>query len=193
MLLGRLQANANAGCRRRDDRAVTNEPPDGEPDLVDIVDADGRVVGNVTRAEMRERNLRHRAVGVLVRTSGGDVVVHQRSGWKDVWPGYWDLAFGGVLQPGEDWIDAARRELAEEAGIDVESAELTELGSGTYEDADVRVVGRIFVATHDGPFTFVDGEVERTELVPWAALRAWTATRTCCPDTLSLVLPLLPD
>ena len=91
------------------------------PDLVDIVDESGRVVGTVTRAEMRARNLRHRAVGVLVRTAGGDVVVHRRSDWKDVWPGYWDLAFGGVLQPGEDWIDGARRELAEEAGIEADA------------------------------------------------------------------------
>ncbi|HEX2383829.1 MAG TPA: NUDIX domain-containing protein [Acidimicrobiales bacterium] len=160
------------------------------PDLVDIVDESGRVVDTVTRAEMRARNLRHRAVGVLVRTAGGDVVVHRRSDWKDVWPGYWDLAFGGVLQPGEDWIDGARRELAEEAGIE---AALDVLGTGTYEDDDVRVVGRIFVATHDGPFTFVDGEVDRIELVPWEQLRAWTSRHRCCPDTLSMVLPLLPD
>jgi len=160
-----------------------------EPDMVEIVDDDGEVVGTATRAEMRSRNLRHRGVGVMVRTTGGDLVVHQRSGWKDVWPGYWDLAFGGVLQPGEDWIDGARRELAEEAGIE---AELVELGRGVYEDGDVRVVGRIFVANHDGPYTFVDGEVERTDLVPWHEVRAWVADHTCCPDTLSMVLPLLP-
>ncbi len=171
---------------------MKHSEPGGAPDLVDVVDADDRVVGTVTRAEMRRDNLRHRAVGVLVRTSGGDVVVHRRSDWKDVWPGYWDVAFGGVLRPGEEWIDGARRELAEEAGITVESEDLTELGTSTYEDADVRVIGRTYVATHDGPFTFVDGEVERTELVPWTALRAWTATRTCCPDTLAMVVPLLP-
>jgi 8-oxo-dGTP pyrophosphatase MutT (NUDIX family) len=160
-----------------------------EPDLVEIVDESGAIVGTATRPEMRARNLRHRAVGVLVRTTTGDVVVHRRSGWKDVWPGYWDLAFGGVLRPGEDWIEGARRELAEEAGI---HAELRELGGGSYEDDDVRVVGRIFIATHDGPYTFVDGEVELTDLVPWHELRAWTAKHQCCPDTLAMVLPLLP-
>jgi 8-oxo-dGTP pyrophosphatase MutT (NUDIX family) len=160
-----------------------------EPDRVEIVDETGDVIGTATRAEMRARNLRHRAVGVLVRTTKGDVVVHQRAGWKDVWPGYWDVAFGGVLQPGEDWIDGARRELAEEAGIE---ADLDELGTGLYEDDAVRVFGRIFVATHDGPFTFVDGEVERTDLVPWRELRAWIARHTCCPDSLAMVLPLLP-
>jgi 8-oxo-dGTP pyrophosphatase MutT (NUDIX family) len=160
------------------------------PDLVEIVDESGNVLGTTTRAAMRARNLRHRAVGVLVRTSENEVVVHRRSSWKDVWPGYWDVAFGGVLEPGEEWIDGARRELAEEAGIE---ADLTELGTGLYEDADVRVFGRVFVATHDGPFVFVDGEVEETDLVPWSDLRAWISRHTCCPDSLAMVLPLLPD
>jgi 8-oxo-dGTP pyrophosphatase MutT (NUDIX family) len=86
---------------------------------------------------------------------------------------------------------AARRELAEEAGIEVD--ELTVLGEGVYEDGDVRVLGRIYAAVHDGPYTFVDGEVEETRFVPWAELRAWTAAHRCCPDTLSILLPLLPE
>jgi 8-oxo-dGTP pyrophosphatase MutT (NUDIX family) len=161
-----------------------------EPDRVEVVDEAGEVMGTATRSEMRAGNLRHRAAGVLVRTTGGDVVVHRRADWKDVWPGYWDLAFGGVLQPGEDWLAGARRELVEEAGID---AELIEVGRGTYEDADVRVVARMYLAMHDGPYTFLDGEVEETALVPWNELRAWTAAHTCCPDTLSMVLRLLPE
>jgi isopentenyldiphosphate isomerase len=159
-------------------------------DLVEIVDEDGNVTGHVPRSEMRAANLRHRAVGVLVRTSAGDVVVHRRALWKDVWPGYWDLAFGGVLEVGEGWEDGARRELAEEAGIDV--SELPELGQGVYEDDDVRVVGRIYAANHDGPYEFADGEVEEIALVPWEELRAWASARSCCPDSLSMVLPLLP-
>ena len=160
-------------------------------DLVEIVDEHGEIVGTATREQMRAENLRHRGVGVLIRTSSGAVVVHRRAEWKDVWPGYWDLAFGGVLEPGEDWVDGARRELAEEAGIEVD--ELTELGRGTYEDDDVRVAGRIYVATHDGPFRFADGEVVETAQVPWEELRAWASARTICPDTLSMVLPLLPE
>jgi isopentenyldiphosphate isomerase len=168
----------------RDDRGMSAE------DEVEIVDETGKVVEVTTRARMRAENLRHRAVGVIVRTTAGDVVVHRRAAWKDVWPQYWDLAFGGVLEPGESWRDGARRELAEEAGVE---ADLVEAGGGAYEDDDVRVIGRIFFASHDGPFTFVDGEVDEIAFVPWSELRAWTATRTCCPDTLSMVLPLLPD
>ncbi len=155
-----------------------------------MVDEQGEVIDVVPRRVMRARNLRHRAVGVLVRTSDGDVVAHCRAGWKDVWPAYWDVAFGGVVDPGEGWEDAARRELREEAGIEVD--ELVELGAGTYEDDAVRAVARIFVATSDGPFTFADGEVDEVVRVPWDELRAWMGERTCCPDTAAMVLPLLP-
>ena len=85
------------------------------------MDEAGNVVETVTRSRMRAANLRHRTVGVVVRTTGGEVVVHQRAAWKDVWPSYWDVAFGGVLEPGESWIDGARRELAEEAGIQADA------------------------------------------------------------------------
>ena len=161
-----------------------------QTDEVEIVDELGNVMEVTTRARMRAENLRHRGVGVIVRTTSGEVVVHRRAAWKDVWPRYWDLAFGGVLAPGESWRDGARRELAEEAGI---GADLVEAGGGTYEDDDVRVICRIFIADHDGPFSFVDGEVDEIALVPWPELRAWTARHTCCPDTLSMVLPLLPQ
>jgi isopentenyldiphosphate isomerase len=95
-------------------------------DLVDVVDADDRVVGQATRARMRAEGLRHRAVYVVVRTSDDGVVVHRRAGWKDVYPGAWDCCFGGVLDAGEGWEDAAARELAEEAGI---TAPLRHLGA----------------------------------------------------------------
>jgi 8-oxo-dGTP pyrophosphatase MutT (NUDIX family) len=160
-------------------------------DLVEVVDEQGEVIDVVPRSEMRARNLRHRGVGVLVRTGAGDVVAHRRAAWKDVWPSYWDVAFGGVVDPGESWEGAARRELREEAGIEVD--ELVELGAGTYEDEDVRIVGRIYVATSDGPFRFGDGEVDEVVHVPWAELRGWMGERTCCPDTASMVLPLLPE
>ena len=56
--------------------------------------------------------------------------MHRRAEWKDVYPGYWDVCFGGVLGAGEAWDDAAHRELQEEAGIDapLELLGIVELG-----------------------------------------------------------------
>ena len=143
----------------------------------------------VDRAEMRGGNLRHRAVYVLVLDAGGRLLVHRRADWKDVWPGRWDVAFGGVAEVGEPPAENARRELAEEAGV---TAALERVGHGAYEDDEVRVRGDVFVARSDGPFSFADGEVVETAWVAVADLPAWLAGRSVCPDSVAIALPLLP-
>ena len=64
--------------------AGTGAPELVDPELVDIVDDDDRVVATVTRAEMRAGRLRHRCVFLVVRRSDGRVLVHQRSSAKDI-------------------------------------------------------------------------------------------------------------
>lgn len=137
---------------------------------------------------MRRDGLRHRAVYVVVRTSTDGIVVHRRADWKDVYPGRWDICFGGVLDAGEDWDDAARRELAEEAGV---SAPVERIGDGTFDDGTTRVVGRIFEAHHDGPYPCPDGEVVEVRTVPRAELVVFLADHEHCPDSAELVLPVL--
>lgn len=158
-------------------------------ELVEEVDRDGRVLRLVSRAEMRRGALRHRTVFVAVLSADGTtLLVHQRAAWKDIWPGAWDLAFGGVCGVGEGWAEAARRELAEEAGLD---AALEEVGGGAYEADGVAEVARVFVARTDAEPTCPDGEVAAVERVPLAELDAWLADRTVCPDSVALVVPHL--
>ena len=158
-----------------------------ERELVDVVDEDDRVVRTVTREEMRRHNLRHRAVYVVVRTSGREIVVHRRAEWKDVFPGAWDLCFGGVLGPGEAWDVAASRELAEEAGVDATPALLDE---ARWDDPPINA--RVYVVDSDGPFPCPDGEVVELARVPIDEVATWVDGRRCCPDSVGLVLPLLP-
>lgn len=156
--------------------------------VVDVVDAADRVIGTATRARMRHEGLRHRAVYVVVRTSAGAVVVHRRAAWKDVHPGAWDICFGGVLDAGEGWEEAAVRELAEEAGIE---APLRLLGVGAYDQGDAPVNGRVYECVHDGPYPCPDGEVVELRTVPVGDLGAFLAAHRHCPDSAELVVPLL--
>src|SRR3954463_9792710 len=93
-------------------------------ELVDVLDADGKVIGVVTRRAMRARRLPHRCVYLLVFNGRGELFVHLRTATKDVYPGHWDVAVGGVLAAGEAFADGARREGREELGVDVEPVEL---------------------------------------------------------------------
>jgi isopentenyldiphosphate isomerase len=157
-------------------------------ELVEVVDLRGRVERIVTRAEMRAGRLRHRCTYIVVVDAQDRLVVHQRAAWKDVWPSRWDVAFGGVVGLDEDWADAAHRELAEEAGIE---AHLVEIGRGAYEDADVSVLGHVYLARHDGPFTFPDGEVAAHDRIPLDDVEAWLDDHELCPDSLALAAAAL--
>lgn len=163
--------------------------PAEEP--VEVVDEHGRVVEVVTRRQMRAENLRHRAVFVAVLSSDGRLLVHRRSDTKDVWPGWWDVAVGGVVGAGEGDDDAAVRELAEEVGITGVMPE--PLGGGRYEDESVRVVGRCYRVVHDGPYTFADGEVVEARLVARDELRQMMSHLDFLPDSVALLTPLLPE
>ena len=157
-------------------------------ELVDIVDEHDDVVRTVTRAEVRRGRLRHRGVFVAVLTSRDELVIHQRSPLKDIWPSYWDIGAGGVVAAGETYEQSAVRELLEELGIE---APLVTLGKSYYEDDEVALFGRGFVAVHDGPYEFRDGEVSAIEIVSLERFDAIFPERQWCPDSIALALPLL--
>ncbi|MFZ4668281.1 MAG: NUDIX hydrolase, partial [Microthrixaceae bacterium] len=158
---------------------------DPADELVDVVDEHDQVIDTVTRAEMRRRRLRHRCTYVVVRTSDGGVLVHRRSEDKDLWPGAWDLAVGGVVTSGEDWERAARRELAEEVGV--ADVELEPIGAGAYSDDHVDEVARMWTVTWDGPVTFADGEVVEAHVVTLDELRARLDRDRFVPDSRALL------
>lgn len=164
-------------------------------ELVEEIDHHGKVVRIVTRSQMRAEVLRHRCTYVIVRRpSDGAVLVHRRAVWKDQWPDRWDLAFGGVCGVDEDWEQSARRELAEEAGVDAAAmdVELVDLGAVEFE-GDVRVLGRVYEVSTDGPFTFTDGEVQGVQWVPVDELGQWLDDHVVCDDSLEIVPPLVRD
>ena len=91
-------------------------------ELVDVVDINNKVVGQVPRRRARELNLLHRGVAIVCHDAQDvrKIFVHQRSYAKDTFPGQWDMFVTGVVKAGEAVEEAARRELWEELGVDSE-------------------------------------------------------------------------
>jgi isopentenyldiphosphate isomerase len=158
-------------------------------ELVDIVDDDDTVIATVTRSEMRAGRLLHRSVGIAVISTDERLLIHRRSETKDIWPGMWDIAAGGVVASGESYEDAAHRELAEELGID--DATIEYLGRAHYVDDDLATMCRGYRIVHDGPFTFADGEVAETRWVTFDELDSMRGTHPFLPDSITLLLPLI--
>jgi isopentenyldiphosphate isomerase len=159
-------------------------PLDPGDDLVDVLDDDGRIVGQTTRREMRARRLPHRSTYVLVFDRRGQLFIHLRTATKDVWASHWDPCVGGVVAAGESFDDGAARELEEEIGV---SAPLERLFPVVYADPTTIVHGMAYRTTHDGPFRLQPEEVVRGEFVPPDDVVARAAREPFCPDGLRVL------
>ncbi len=151
-------------------------------ELVDVVDESDRVIGQAARRDVRRKNLRHRSVYVLVFNSTGQLFVHRRTLSKDVFPGHWDVAVGGVLNAGESYDEGARRELREELGV----ADLTlrRLFPLRYDDEHNRVAGVVYSCTSDGPFRLQASEIGEGGWMDLDVLLDRTQRDPFCPDSL---------
>lgn len=87
-------------------------------ELFDIVDENDNVIGQAARSRCHgDPSLVHRVAHVLVFNGRGELLLQKRALTKDVQPGRWDTSVGGHLDPGESYLAAACREMAEELGI----------------------------------------------------------------------------
>ncbi len=126
-----------------------NRHTDDLTELFCVVDADDNLREHRPRHECNaNRDLLHRSVFVIVRAPGG-LVFARRGHGKDTNPGMWDVGCAGHVGPGESYEAAARRELAEELGIE---ATLERLGRFVLDLGYEREMTTVFVASHGGPF-----------------------------------------
>lgn len=127
-------------------------------EIVLIVDRDNNETGSAPRHVMRTKGLPHRASYILVFNSAGELFVQKRTMSKDIYPGYYDIAAGGVVLAGESYDESAMRELAEELGI--KDTDISSHFTFLYEEGTNRVWGRVYSCTYDGNLTLQKEEVE---------------------------------
>lgn len=99
-------------------------------ELLPVVDARDRVVGTMTRREIHEKGLLHRAAHVLLFDPQGRLYLQKRSAAKDTYPGKWTSSASGHVDPGESYAQCAARELGEELGIEARLDYLGRLPAG---------------------------------------------------------------
>jgi 8-oxo-dGTP pyrophosphatase MutT (NUDIX family) len=151
-------------------------------EIVVIVDEHNNVVGAAPRREMRAQRLPHRSTYILVFNSQGALYVQKRTMTKDVFPGYYDPAAGGVVLAGESYEESAQRELYEEMGI--RDVPLTPLFTFYFADERTRVWGRVFSCVYDGELVLQPEEVESGEFLPVAEILRRAQTEPYTPDGL---------
>ena len=154
-------------------------------EIIHVVDEKNREIAALPRRIMREQNLIHRASYILVFNRQGELFIQKRTMTKDIYPGCWDVAAGGVVLAEESYEVSAARELKEELGV--EEALLDDLFDHFYEDDNNRVWGRIFSCTHEGPFKLQKEEVEYGRFMTPAKALVFSETEPFTPDGLEIL------
>ena len=154
---------------------------DAGDEIVSLVDERNRVTGSATRRRVRAERLLHRATYIFVFAGDGRLYLQRRTVTKDMYPGYWDAAAGGVLVSGESYDASALREAAEELGI--RGVPLLGHFDFYYEDPANRVWGRVYTCEYEGPFEWQPEEVAEGRFVTVEEILAGRY-QPLTPDTL---------
>ncbi len=153
-----------------------------DAELIAWVDEQDRVLGALPRAQLRSRGLIGRGTFILLFNSAGELCVHRRTLSKAVYPGYWDIAAGGMVAAGESYALSAERELAEELGIG--GAVLHDHGRFFFDQPENRIWCGVFSAVSDAPLVPQPEEVLEARFMSLEAAQRDTELKPYCPDSL---------
>lgn len=146
------------------------------------VDEQDCQLGALPRAELRERGLIGRATFILLFNSAGLLCVHRRTLSKALYPGYWDVAAGGMVMADESYAESAARELEEELGI--KGVILQECQRFFFDQTDNRLWCAVFSAVSDAPLILQPEEVLEAQFMTVQQALAEASVKDYCPDSL---------
>ena len=171
-------------------RTASPKVAQSEEEMFDVVDETDRVLRAEPRRIVHVNNLLHRAVHMLLFNTPGEFLLQKRSIWKDRNPGLWDSSAAGHVDSGESYLEAARRELSEELGI--EPPPLVPIGRLLPCEQTGWEFIEVYRGVHEGPFSPSPLEVESVAFFRMDAVFRWAAHS---PEDFSpvflLCLPLL--
>jgi isopentenyl-diphosphate delta-isomerase len=120
-------------------------------ELVILVDASDREVGQAPKLAAHRQGILHRAFSVFLFDTGGRLLLQRRAQGKYHSGGLWSNTCCGHPRPGEGLVDAAQRRLAEEMGV---TCALRPVGSFTYRarvgDLEEHELDHVLVGRHEG-------------------------------------------
>ena len=141
-------------------------------DIFDVVDKSDKVLRQEPRSVVHREKLLHRAIHVFVFNDAGELYLQRRSMAKDTAPGKWVSSCSGHVDTGEDYDEAAERELIEEIGLR-DPVDLKRI----FKEAPCKQTGYEFVWVYtcqsEGPFTLDPTEVIDGQWIDLKDLENW--------------------
>lgn len=132
--------------------------------VVPIVNINDELIATKDRSDIDYVNDIFRTASVWVRNGNGDVLLAQRKWDKKVDPGKWGEAIGGTVEGDDSYLLTAKREAAEELGL--ENIELT-LGPKQLVRGDATYFVQWYIALLDLPVESITLQEEEVLAVQW--------------------------
>lgn len=103
-------------------------------ELIDITTKNGIPTGKTAlKSEAHKNGWFHATVHIWLYTNDKKVLLQQRAFTKKVFPGIWDISVAGHIQAGESVLEAAKREVFEEIGLELSSNDFTKIGTRIHQ------------------------------------------------------------
>lgn len=107
---------------------------DDDNELWDIVDDNRMPTGRThRRGDVLPSGALRQVIHVCIFNKDAQMLIQKRQPWKKSFPGMWDVSAGGSVVSGEDSKTAARRELLEELGLDIDFSHIRPRFTFNYE------------------------------------------------------------
>jgi isopentenyldiphosphate isomerase len=137
--------------------------------IIDRVDDQDRVIGQIRRAEVFKERANFRVVHILIYNKKGELLLQQLSPSRERHPGQWGSSVAGYVFRGEDYRKASRRRLRQELGI--ARAPLHLLGKFSMRDKGCRKFVSVFTTEYDGPLRPDPDHISQIQFVPVATIK----------------------
>ena len=103
-------------------------------ELIDILTHDGKPTGKTAlKSEAHKNGWFHATVHIWLFTKDEKIVLQKRALTKKVFPGLWDISVAGHIAAGEDILMAAKREVFEEIGLNIQKEALIKIGTRIHQ------------------------------------------------------------
>ncbi len=157
-------------------------------EMLDVVNEDDRPQFRASRERVHREYHIHRSVMFFVFDEDGRVFVNRRSQAKEIYPGYWSIAFGGHVLAGESYDGAVAREVREETGLDAAASLITSFKKRT---ADERENVKVFGVTADRELKLFVAEIEQGQFMTLAEINQALGRLDFLPETDTLLKILI--
>lgn len=160
------------------------------PEYLDIVDENGQPTGEtIERSIAHQKGILHKSVHIWIMNDLGEVILQKRSPSKKINPNKWTSSAAGHMEAGETVLEAAKKEICEEVGLEVTDNHLKKLFSyksklvgDDYIEHEFKEVYLCHVSYQIEDIKIQEEEVSEVIAIPVAELKKMFAQ---APETFS--------